>query len=326
MNTKHIAPAAADDQTGVGDDQHQRLQHLSSGSAAVVSSRSWCLPPGYAGARPVEFDERSPNPARVWDGLTGGKNNFAADREVIATVLKFSPGFSTVITENQEFRERACTYLVHEVGITQFLDCGVGIPTPNPIHDVVQSINPDAKVLYVDHDPMVVAHARALLATNDNTEVIAGNIFNPKGLLRDETVQAFLDWSQPIAILQTATLHQHCGEVAAVAKVMKAYVAAAAAGSCTVISDLHIPEDPELVQDALQAEQGFCEGMGPVVRFRSLDEIRALFPGQHLLENGVVACRDWPTKDDDDKRYPYSAYNAARNLMAGGIGQKPGPQ
>src|SRR6201996_3838774 len=115
-------------------------------------------------AVPPEIDTSKPHAARIYDFLLGGKDNFAADREVAERTLKVWPGMRIAARENRAFLRRAVTYLAAEAGISQFLDIGSGLPTAGNVHEVAQAINPAARVVYVDNDPIVLAHARALLA------------------------------------------------------------------------------------------------------------------------------------------------------------------
>jgi hypothetical protein len=259
-------------------------------------------------------DTSTPTSSRVWDQLLGGKDNFAADRAVAAAVRDVAPDFSMVAIDNQQFLIRAGAYLAGELGITQYLDCGAGLPTTNPLHTVVQAVVPGAKVVYVDNDPVVLTHARALLATNEDTQVISGDIFDPAALLQDDTVKTFLDWSQPVAIIHTATLHHHPGELAELTKVMQTYVEAAAVGSCTVISHFVDPGEAGASRFAHDIEKILLDGLG-TGWFRSLDQIHALFPNQELLAPGIVTCRQWP---DDETEID----SVARDLIVGGVARK----
>jgi hypothetical protein len=253
--------------------------------------------------------------SRVWDRLLGGKDNFAVDREVVSAIRDVAPEFSMVAVDNQQFLTRAGAYLAGQLGIRQFLDCGPGLPTTNPLHDVVQSITPEAKVLYVDDDPIVLAHARALLKTNDNTEVVDADIFAPAELLEHEMVKTFLDWSQPVAIIHTATIHHHLGETTELTQLMQAYIDAAPVGSCIVISHFVAPDEPGSGRFARDIEKVFLAALG-TGRFRSPDQIAALFADQELLAPGIVACRHWPHQPPEVTDSP------TRDLIVGGIGRK----
>lgn len=252
--------------------------------------------------------------ARVWNALASGKDNFAVDRDVVRSVADIAPQFRDLTAANRRFVQHACEYLAGTAGITQFLDCGPGLPIGRHVHDFVHAIDPAARVLYVDHDPMALTHARALLATNDNVQVIDGDIFDPEQLLKQPDVLDSLDWSAPIAVLHTATLHHPPGFPRDVVDVMQAYVEALPPGSYTVISHLLDPEHPALTELIHQVEKRLVASMGSGW-FRTQDEIRALFSGQDLIAPGIVACSNWPD--------PANPPEGIRGCLAGGIGRTP---
>jgi hypothetical protein len=260
--------------------------------------------------------------ARVWNALAGGKDNFAVDRDVVRQILsEVTPAFRALPHVNYEFMIRACEYLAGTAGITQYLDCGPGLPIGRHVHDIVQELQPAARVLYVDHDAMALTHARALLATNDLVQVIEADIFKPDELLTQPLVRDFLDFSQPIAVLHTATLHHHPGPLAEIAGVMRVYVDALPAGSYTVISHLLDPEIPALDEHVSQIEKHLTASSLASGWFRTRDEIRDMFPGQDLTDPGIAACRYWPKPDPAD---PSKATRPdwPRDCLAGGIGYK----
>src|SRR5882724_8517085 len=136
---------------------------------------------------PVGVDPTRASIARVYDAFLNGKDNYEVDREVLRAVQKAAPEAVDLATENRGFLIRACRFLAGQTGIDQFLDCGSGLPTAENVHQVVQRINPDATVVYVDNDPVVAAHGRALLEENERTQLVTGDIFQPQELLKDET-------------------------------------------------------------------------------------------------------------------------------------------
>src|SRR5882724_6787099 len=160
---------------------------------------------------PVGVDPTRASIARVYDAFLGGKDNYEVDREVLRGVLKAAPEAQELATENRGFLIRACRFLAGQAGITQFLDCGSGLPTAENTHQVVQRINPDATVVYVDNDPVVAAHGRALLEENERTHLVSADIFQPAEVLGDETVRAQIDFTRPLAFLQLGTLHHYNG-------------------------------------------------------------------------------------------------------------------
>ena len=157
----------------------------------------------------ADFDTTRPHPARVYDYLLGGKDNFAADRETAETVMQSWPSVRTAARENRAFLGRAVRYLVQERGIRQFLDVGTGLPAANNVHEVAQALQPECRVVYADNDPIVLAHARALLASSPEgrTTYIDSDLRNPEKILASPEVAKTLDLSQPVALMLVAVLH-----------------------------------------------------------------------------------------------------------------------
>jgi hypothetical protein len=157
---------------------------------------------------PVEIDTSKPHIARMYDYYLGGKNHFAADRELADKVIAAIPGMRTGPRENREFLGRTVRSLAGEAGIRQFLDIGTGLPTTNSVHEVAQQVAPSSRVVYVDNDPLVLTHARALLASSreGRTAYIQADLRNPQGILSSPVVQSVIDFSQPVALLLLAVL------------------------------------------------------------------------------------------------------------------------
>ena len=147
-----------------------------------------------------------PNPARIYDYLLGGKDNFPADRQVAEQLLAIAPVARDVVEDNRAFLRRAVRVLTREAGIRQFIDLGSGLPTQGNVHEIAQAIAPDARVVYVDNDAMVVTHSRALLAGN-NTVAIQADLREPDRILGHPEVRELIDFHQPIALLLMAILH-----------------------------------------------------------------------------------------------------------------------
>jgi hypothetical protein len=152
------------------------------------------------------FDPSVPSPARIYDYYLGGKDNFPADREAAEQVLSVAPFGREVARANRQFLARAVMFMARS-GIGQFVDLGTGLPTRPNVHEVARSVHPDARVLYVDNDPMVCAHARALLATSDGIAAIQGDIRAPQTILSDPVTHTLIDFTQPVGVLFVAVLH-----------------------------------------------------------------------------------------------------------------------
>src|SRR6266496_1014817 len=157
---------------------------------------------------PQEINTNVAHPARVYDYWLGGKDNFPADRALAEHIMEAIPTMRAMAAANRAFLVRAVRYLAGEAGIRQFLDIGTGIPTSPNVHEVAQAVAPDARVVYVDNDPIVPAHARALLTSHDvgETAVILGDLHQPKAILEHPTLKTTLDLSQPVAVLLVAVL------------------------------------------------------------------------------------------------------------------------
>jgi len=161
---------------------------------------------------PSGIDTSTPNVARVWDYQLGGKDNFAADREAAETLNEAcrsvgAPDGQVVARENRDFIGRVVRYLAGPAGIGQFIDIGAGLPTQGNVHQIAQQVNPDAAVVYVDYDPLVLVHGRALLADNTNTIVIQADAREPDDILKNPELRAVIDLDQPVAVLLVAMLH-----------------------------------------------------------------------------------------------------------------------
>ncbi|MFJ3175279.1 SAM-dependent methyltransferase [Streptomyces roseus] len=266
---------------------------------------------------PTYIDPSKPSIARVYDAFLGGKDNYEVDREVVRGVQKAAPEARDLAVENRAFLIRACRFLAQQTGITQYLDCGSGLPTAENTHQVVQRVNPDSRIVYVDNDPAVLAHGRALLEENGNTALVAEDIFVPEKLLRNQVVQSHLDWNEPIALLQCGTLHHYNGEKTRTRKdIMRAYIDALPSGSYVVISHFLDPED-EYSATARKMENMFLHSMMGSGTFSTTAELEDLFNGLEMVSPGLVRCADWWPDGPQLKDL-----NAAQRSIAGGMARK----
>lgn len=264
---------------------------------------------------PVGVDTTRASIARVYDAALNGKDNFEIDREVLRQVATVAPQVNDLAWSNRNFLIRACRFLASQAGITQYLDCGSGLPTAENTHQVVQRLAPEAKVLYIDNDPVVLAHGRALLEENENTRFVSADIFDPDDVLSLSEVNDFLDFSQPIAVIQNGTLHHYIGDDGP--QIMQKYVDAVVPGSYTVIAHFFDPETPEHSQIARMMEAKFVHSpMGSGV-FRTRRQLLELFPGQELVPPGLVLCDEW--WPDGPRVKPL---NQVEECIAGGVGRK----
>jgi hypothetical protein len=238
-----------------------------------------------------EIDTSKPHPARMYDYYLGGKNHFAADRETAEKGLASWRSGRVAARENRAFLGRAVRFLVAEAGIRQFLDIGTGLPTTNNVHEVAQAVAPSSRVVYADNDPLVLAHARALLTSSPEgrTAYINADLRDPQSILSDPSVREVLDFSQPIALMLVAVLHFMPDEFKP-AQVMATLTDALPPGSYLVASHItgeHDPVGPATGARAYQAA-------GLPAQLRDSDQFAQLaFAGLDLVPPGVVLVSEW---------------------------------
>lgn len=264
---------------------------------------------------PVAVDTTRASIARVYDAALNGKDNFEIDREVLRQVATVAPQVNDLAWSNRNFLIRACRFLASQTDITQYLDCGSGLPTAENTHQVVQRLLPEAKVLYIDNDPVVLAHGRALLEENVNTLFISADIFDPGRALAQVKAEGFLDFEKPIAVIQNGTLHHYVGNDGP--QIMQQYVDAVVPGSYTVIAHFFDPQTPEHSEIARKMEEKFVHSpMGSGV-FRTREQLLEMFPDQELVDPGLVLCDDW--WPDGPRVKPL---NQVEECIAGAVGRK----
>jgi SAM-dependent methyltransferase len=234
----------------------------------------------------IPFSPDVPNVARMYAYFLGGKDHLAADRAAARAVLGEFPEVEQIARANRAFQARAVAFAAAR-GITQFIDLGAGLPTVPATHDSARAACPDARVAYVDHDAVVIAHARALLAVDDKIAVIPADIRDAGAVLTDDGLASVIDLEQPVCVLLVSVLHFLRPRPADQA--VAAYRRAMAPGSYLVISaGTCTGTDPELIQ-SLQAAYG---NTAPVTG-RSQADIAAWFAGLTLVPPGLTDVRDW---------------------------------
>jgi hypothetical protein len=240
---------------------------------------------------PTEIDTSRPHPARIYNYLLGGKDNFAADRETATVALEAWPSARTASRENRAFLGRAVRYLTEEAGITQFLDIGSGLPSVGNVHEVAQDVLPSAHVVYVDNDPIVLAHARALLASKPEGKCayIHADLRDPDYILRHRATRETLDFSRPIGLILCALLHFIPDEDQP-GPIVRKLVEALPPGSYVVSSHTTAEYAPQSIYGAGKAyERGGLRGA-----LRTADEFAELvFSGLTLVPPGVVLVSEW---------------------------------
>jgi hypothetical protein len=254
----------------------------------------------------ADIDITKPNVARVYDYFVGGKDNFAADRDFANKILEVSPKASFAAQVNRDFLRRVVR-LMAEAGIDQFLDLGSGLPTQGNVSEVAHEINPKAHIVYVDNDPMVYIHGKALLADAVSVEIINADVRSPAEILADPTVLSLIDFGRPVGLLMLAILH-HLEDSDNPAAVAARFRDAVPPGSFLAITSFHMPgpELPELRAITIENEKVVAGGLGSG-RWREDEELLTWFGDWELLPPGLVSLQDWrPAADaviDKDEVY-----------------------
>lgn len=240
---------------------------------------------------PPEIDTSKPHSARIYDYLLGGKDNFAADRAVADQAEKAMPGMRLVARENRAFVGRAVRYLAAEAGIAQFLDIGSGLPTVGNVHEVAQTVNPAARVVYVDNDPLVLAHARALLVSTPEGKCayIHADLREPRQILDAPATRETLDFGKPIALILAMIVHFLQPEDGP-ESIIKTLVDALPSGSYVVASHGTSEYAPAQAAGAVGALR---QGGVPVVSRDSSEFADLVFDGLELVPPGVVVTSEW---------------------------------
>jgi hypothetical protein len=237
-----------------------------------------------------EINTNVAHTARVYDYWLGGKDNFPADHVLAEAILEAVPIMRTMARANRAFLGRAVRYLAGAVGIRQFLDIGTGIPTAGNTHEVAQAVAPDARVLYVDNDPIVLAHARALMTSHvaGETAFISADLRQPEAILGDPTLAATLDLTKPVAVILVAIL-MFLPDVEDPYGIVSRLLKALPSGSYLAISHPTADFDPRAMAGAVAASKR--SGIALVPRDRA--EVEAFFRGLDLVEPGVVPVGAW---------------------------------
>jgi hypothetical protein len=259
------------------------------------------VPPPDA-ATPPGVDTSRAHPARIYDYALGGKNNFAADRDVGEKVFAGWPSARTAARENRAFLGRAVRYLAAEAGIRQFLDIGTGLPTVNSVHEVAQQVTPSARVVYVDNDPLVLTHARALLTSSPEgrTAYIPADLRDPASILADPVTREVLDLTQPVALMLVAILH-FVNDDDHPAEIVRTLLGALAPGSYLVASHLTGEHDPA----AQKSTQRAYRDASMPAQWRNSDVFAELaFAGLELVPPGVVVVSEWRPGRDGPRPAP----------------------
>lgn len=231
-----------------------------------------------------------PTSARAYGWMLGGKDNYEVDRNSILTVVQEFPGCVDIARQNRQFLYRAVRYLVRDAGIKQFIDMGCGLPTDNNVHEVAQQFDSDARVVYVDIDPIVLAHGRALLANNDATTIITADMREPETVIDHPGTRRLIDFTEPVAVLFLSVGHHlQDSDPGGPRHAFRHIIDELAVPGSHLAASQVVIDDPArgAIMTAKLTEQGVPW------QTRTPAEFDALFEGLHPVEPGLVNLKDW---------------------------------
>ncbi len=262
---------------------------------------------------PAAIDSSVPHSARVWNYWLGGKDNYAVDRVAGDQFREAFPAIVEAARGSRGFLTRAVEFLAGDAGMRQFLDVGTGLPTVDNTHEVAQRVAPESRIVYVDNDPLVLVHARALLTSTPQgfTHYVDADVSEP-----DKIVAAavpILDFSQPVALMLLGILG-HVGDIDEARSIVKRLLDPLPSGSCLALCDGTDVIDGEQVR---AAQQGYNDSGAVPYHPRQPEEIATFFDGLELVEPGVVSCTRWRPTTTDSGDPPREVD------MFGGVGHKP---
>jgi hypothetical protein len=259
--------------------------------------------------------------ARIYDYYLGGKDNYAPDREVARLVLRAAPDIPLAALENREFLKRAIQFLVCEAGIGQFIDIGPGLPTQGNVHELVRRHAPDAPVVYVDNDPVVLAHGRALLQRAEGIAVVHGDVRKPAAILSHPELRELIDLSRPVAVCLSLVLHfipDACDPWGLVGQLRDSI----RPGSYLVLT--HVTGDERTVDTMSEIRGLYDEATAPLTP-RTKDEFTRFFDGFELVKPGIVFLSQWRPAGEyyarGGTRWAYAAVGKKRGVPVTKIGR-----
>lgn len=260
---------------------------------------------------PPEIDISKPSVARVYDVFLDGKDNYEIDRQAATMMATALPEIPLIARINRHVLARGVRHLVREAGVRQIIDIGSGLPTAGNIHQIAHAVDPDVTVVYVDNDPIVLAHGRALLAENERTTVIQADVRDADAIFAHDEVRARVDLDRPFAVLLGGVLHSlpASASPAAATAAIRAHLRPGCYFMITNFTDTGDPLVDQFNKATIAA--GFDIG-----KFSTTDELRSFFAGLELVEPGVVPATTWHPDDRPDPEAP-----SARIYYAG-MGRK----
>lgn len=259
---------------------------------------------------PPDVDISKPSAARVWDYFLDGAHNFVVDRQVAAEAIRFKPDLPELARAVRVFLRRSVRVMA-QAGIEQFIDVGAGLPTVGNVHEVAANVNPRARVVYIDRDPVAVAHARAILTGNDQVAAVAGDVREPAAFLDAPEVSRLIDFDRPVGLLLCAVLH-FIGDDADPASCVATLTDRLVPGSYLMIQ--HATHDAQPANTIQMLEYWNSQSPEPMT-WRTHAEIAAFFHGFTLIEPGLVELTGWLNDEP-------SGADPARFASYAGIGRK----
>nr|WP_322768603.1 SAM-dependent methyltransferase [Frankia sp. Cr1] len=257
-----------------------------------------------------EINTAVAHPARMYDYYLGGKDSYPADRVAAQKVLQVAPEVRLMARENRRFLGRAVRYLVADAGIRQIIDIGAGLPAAGNVHEVAREIAPETRVVYADNDPIVLAHANALLAGSGPTRAVPADLRKPEEFLDDPTVRELIDFNEPVGLLLVAVLH-FLTDGEEPAGIVRTLLAALPVGSFLVVSHATGDLRPEVTAQVATV----YDTATSTLTVRSHAEISAFFNGCELVDPGLVRVPVWRPDDKPPKGH-------TKVWIYGGVGRK----
>jgi S-adenosyl methyltransferase len=254
-----------------------------------------------------------PSVARIYDYFLGGKDNFAVDREAADQITAMMPFLPGIARSNRAFIRRVVRALVRDHGIRQFIDVGAGLPAQQSVHAIAQEIAPDTRVVYIDNDPVVCSHGRALLQGRASA-MVEGDLLAPDAIIDHPMTRSLINFSEPFALLLTAVLHFVPDEANPGATIAR-FRDAMAPGSFLVISHGTLEGGDGLDERVELSAQVYKQAQA-TLSLRRLDAVRALFDGFELIDPGLVWIQDWPAPTESPINH--------EETLRGGVGRLPG--
>jgi SAM-dependent methyltransferase len=263
---------------------------------------------------PADVDLDRPNPARILDYFLGGAHNFAVDRAAAKQAVQAMPEVANGMRASRSFLRRVVNCLV-AAGVDQFLDLGSGIPTVGNVHEIAHRINPAARVVYVDNEPIAVAHSRTILGDNPLVAPVRADLRHPDSVLGLPQVREMIDFSRPVGLIAIAVLH-YLPDADDPHGLVEAYRDALAPGSYLAVSHATVDFVPEEQLGAVSEVEGIYRKISAQLHPRTYGEVAKFFTGLELIDPGVVPVRQW--------RSEWSDQNEGKvHLSYGGVARKP---